>query len=79
MNMGGVGQHDFMDTGTKNGNGSRPSSKDGAKKNLWSSMLDGVASGKRLPAKNLLVLGRFLSGFLCQGRADLSHDRWYTG
>ncbi|PGH12307.1 hypothetical protein AJ79_04373 [Helicocarpus griseus UAMH5409] len=37
--------------------GSRPSSKDGAKKNIWSSMLDGVASGKRLPEKNLLVLG----------------------
>ncbi|KAG5291882.1 dynein light intermediate chain [Histoplasma ohiense] len=37
--------------------GSRPSSKDGAKNNIWSSMLDGVASGKRLPEKNLLVLG----------------------
>ncbi|KAI5301555.1 hypothetical protein KEM56_001606 [Ascosphaera pollenicola] len=36
---------------------SRPTSKDGVKRNLWSSMLDGVASAKRLPEKNLLVLG----------------------
>ncbi|KAI6709879.1 hypothetical protein JHW43_007590 [Diplocarpon mali] len=28
-----------------------------AEKNLWSSMLDSVASGKRLPEKNILVLG----------------------
>lgn len=27
------------------------------KKDLWSSMLDSVASGKRLPEKNILVLG----------------------
>ena len=27
------------------------------KKDLWSSMLDSVASGKQLPEKNLLVLG----------------------
>ena len=27
------------------------------KKDMWSSMLDNVASGKRLPEKNLLVLG----------------------
>lgn len=39
------------------GNNSRPSSKDGPKKNIWSSMLDSVANGKRLPEKNLLVLG----------------------
>ncbi|ODM20741.1 hypothetical protein SI65_03794 [Aspergillus cristatus] len=36
---------------------SRPSSKDGPKKNIWSSMLDNVANGKRLPEKNLLILG----------------------
>jgi len=36
---------------------SQPKSKDGAKKNIWSSMLDGVASGKRLPEKNMVVLG----------------------
>lgn len=27
------------------------------KKNMWTSMLESVASGKRLPEKNLLVLG----------------------
>lgn len=27
------------------------------KRNLWTSMLESVASGKRLPEKNLLVLG----------------------
>ncbi|KAI1379072.1 putative motor protein [Hypoxylon crocopeplum] len=31
--------------------------KDDHKKDMWSSMLDSVASGKRLPEKNLLVLG----------------------
>jgi hypothetical protein len=44
------------------GNNSRPSSKDGPKKNIWSSMLDSVANGKRLPEKNLLVLGAQSSG-----------------
>ncbi|CEL02947.1 Putative Function: LIC2 of R. norvegicus is a subunit of dynein [Aspergillus calidoustus] len=39
------------------GNNSRPSSKDGPKKNIWSSMLDSAATGKRLPEKNLLILG----------------------
>ncbi|KAF7718813.1 Dynein light intermediate chain [Penicillium ucsense] len=39
------------------GTNSRPSSKDGSKKNIWSSLLDGAANGKRLPEKNLLVLG----------------------
>jgi hypothetical protein len=34
----------------------RPKSAD-AKKDMWSSMLDSVASGKRLPEKNILVLG----------------------
>ncbi|KAJ5833448.1 hypothetical protein N7474_001759 [Penicillium riverlandense] len=40
-----------------NNNNSRPTSKDGSKKNIWSSLLDGVANGKRLPEKNLLILG----------------------
>ncbi|CRL28620.1 Dynein light intermediate chain [Penicillium camemberti] len=39
------------------GTSSRPTSKDGSKKNIWSSLLDTVANGKRLPEKNLLVLG----------------------
>ncbi|KAL4872440.1 hypothetical protein BDV12DRAFT_162201 [Aspergillus spectabilis] len=53
-----------MPTSTQNprarsstGNNSRPSSKDGPKKNIWSSMLDSAATGKRLPEKNLLILG----------------------
>ncbi len=36
---------------------SRPQSKDDNEKDMWSSMLDSVASGKRLPEKNLIVLG----------------------
>ena len=39
------------------GPASRPRSKDENEKDLWSSMLDSVASGKRLPEKNLIVLG----------------------
>ncbi|RAH84837.1 hypothetical protein BO86DRAFT_231820 [Aspergillus japonicus CBS 114.51] len=49
-----------QNTGSRFGTGSnnsRPSSKDGTKKNIWSSMLDSVANGKRLPEKNLLILG----------------------
>lgn len=34
----------------------RPRSAD-TKKDMWSSMLDSVASGKKLPEKNILVLG----------------------
>ncbi|RDL40819.1 Uncharacterized protein BP5553_00798 [Venustampulla echinocandica] len=45
-------------THSSTGDHDRPKSSD-AKKDLWSSMLDGVASGKRLPEKNILVLGRF--------------------
>ncbi|KAL2812388.1 dynein light intermediate chain-domain-containing protein [Aspergillus granulosus] len=44
-------------TRTSAGNNSRPSSKDGPKKNIWSSMLDSAATGRRLPEKNLLILG----------------------
>jgi dynein light intermediate chain 1, cytosolic len=40
----------------------RPKSSD-AKKDMWSSMLDGVASGKKLPEKNILVLGKYLKEF----------------
>ncbi|KAI4220613.1 MAG: hypothetical protein L6R36_007504, partial [Xanthoria steineri] len=39
------------------GPGHRPQSKGNQEKNLWSSLLDSVASGKKLPEKNLLVLG----------------------
>ena len=41
----------------------RPRSSD-AIKDMWSSMLDGVASGKRLPEKNILVLGTALNDFI---------------
>lgn len=34
-------------------------SKNGEKKDMWSSMLESVASGKRLPEKNLLVMGTY--------------------
>ncbi|CAL8583626.1 hypothetical protein XPA_009247 [Xanthoria parietina] len=39
------------------GPGHRPQIKGNQEKNLWSSLLDSVASGKKLPEKNLLVLG----------------------
>lgn len=58
--MVGIGQRLStlsQNSGSKGGAGSRPSSKDGNKKNIWSSMLDSVASGKRLPEKNMIVLG----------------------
>lgn len=58
--MVGIGQRLStlsQNSGGHNRSSSRPSSKDGAKKNIWSSMLDSVASGKRLPEKNLLILG----------------------
>lgn len=35
----------------------RPQSNGDSERNLWSSMLDSVASGKKLPEKNLLILG----------------------
>ncbi|MCJ1423266.1 hypothetical protein MMC29_001148 [Sticta canariensis] len=38
-------------------NSGRPQSNGETEKDLWSSMLDGVASGKKLPEKNILVLG----------------------
>ncbi|KAI0149501.1 dynein light intermediate chain-domain-containing protein [Xylariaceae sp. FL1272] len=43
-------------TSTSVGTGS-DDKKDDQKKDMWSSMLDSVASGKRLPEKNMLVLG----------------------
>ncbi|KAI3326883.1 dynein light intermediate chain-domain-containing protein [Xylariaceae sp. AK1471] len=43
-------------TSTSTGTGS-DEKKDDQKKDMWSSMLDSVASGKRLPEKNMLVLG----------------------
>jgi len=36
----------------------RLKSQDPLKKEMWSSMLDSVASGKRLPERNIFVLGK---------------------
>ncbi|OQD73457.1 hypothetical protein PENDEC_c015G06677 [Penicillium decumbens] len=65
--------------GSKAGMNSRPTSKDGSKKNIWSSLLDSVANGKRLPEKNLLILGgtpesqrEFLETFSADTSADPS-------
>ena len=44
---------------------------------MWSSMLDGVASGKRLPEKNILVLGR--SGYLLREMARAGTERMIQG
>lgn len=58
----------------------RPKSGDAAKKDkdMWSSMLDSVASGKRLPEKNVLVLGRFgsIPGSMLP-QANLSSRRYH--
>jgi dynein light intermediate chain 1, cytosolic len=40
------------------GSDDRPRSSGAEKLDMWSSMLDSVASGKRLPEKNILVLGQ---------------------
>lgn len=40
----------------------RPQSDGTAKKDMWSTMLDGVANGKRLPEKNIIVLGWSVRG-----------------
>lgn len=48
-------------TASKAGNNDRPRSNGEAEKDMWSSMLDSVASGKKLPEKNILVLGRSVS------------------
>jgi dynein light intermediate chain 1 len=41
------------------------------KKDMWSTLLDSVASGKRLLDKNLLVLGTFVSG-----RGRIRREEW---
>ncbi|KAL7621515.1 hypothetical protein AAE478_008839 [Parahypoxylon ruwenzoriense] len=55
--------------------------KDDHKRDMWSSMLDSVASGKRLPEKNLLVLGGsvesqrdFLEGLSSNERKSLDRN-----
>lgn len=56
---------------------SRPQGKGEQEKNLWSSLLNGVASGKKLPEKNLLVLGQSMEGF--QERLRLRINRRKCG
>ncbi|KAK7551484.1 dynein light intermediate chain-domain-containing protein [Phyllosticta citricarpa] len=51
-----ISTYSHRSTGSSN-SPTRPRSSDETKKNIWSSMLDGVSSGKRLPEKSLLVLG----------------------
>ncbi|KAJ5735622.1 uncharacterized protein N7483_000747 [Penicillium malachiteum] len=75
QNMSSSPNHGLKATGSN----SRPTSKDGSKKNIWSSLLDGVANGKRLPEKNLLILGgtpesqrEFLDTFSADTSADPS-------
>ncbi|KAL8712898.1 MAG: hypothetical protein Q9225_006867 [Loekoesia sp. 1 TL-2023] len=47
------------------GSNSRPQSKSEQEKNIWSSLLNSVASSKKLPEKNLLILG---------GNSELQRD-----
>lgn len=39
----------------------RPKDKDSTKKDIWSGMLDGVSSGKKLPEKTAFVLGTHIN------------------
>lgn len=48
----------------------RGKGQDVSKKEMWSSMLDGVASGKRLPERNIFVLGKRNTQVLMQERAN---------
>ena len=54
----------------------RPMSGESAKKDMWSSMLDSVASGKRLPEKNILVLGESAPMDSREMFADILHRRF---
>ena len=47
----------------------------GTEQNMWSSMLDSVSSGKKLPEKNLLVLGQPLASH--SSAYQLIDPRWY--
>ena len=47
------------------GSGDQDSRNGGEKSNLWTSMLESVSSGKRLPEKNLLIMGMIMIAHLC--------------
>lgn len=55
-----AGRNERVSTYTS-GSGETDARNGEQKKNLWTSMLESVASGKRLPEKNLLVLGKHLT------------------
>jgi hypothetical protein len=55
----------------------RPQSSEESEDNMWSGLLDSVASGKRLPEKNVLVLGRQTEKL--RPRAPLTHSRRLEG
>lgn len=61
-------------TSTSVGTGTGSEGKKDDKKDMWSSMLDSVASGKRLPEKNLLVLGTH-QHTLCTDRRVRATDK----
>jgi len=46
-------------------NNDRPQSKEDDEMGMWSSMLNSVASGKKLPEKNIIVLGRSKETMRC--------------
>ena len=46
-------------------NNDRIRSNGESERNMWSSMLDSVASGKKLPEKNLIILGKYFRRKRC--------------
>ena len=48
--MNGAGKSQSISDGRSQSNG-------GSEKNIWSSLLDSVATSKKLPEKNVVVLG----------------------
>lgn len=46
-------------------NNDRIRSNGESERNIWSSMLDSVASGKKLPEKNLMILGKYFPRKRC--------------
>ena len=52
-----ISNYTTRSVGSDHDTSSRPRSGEEGKKEIWTSMLDGVSSGKRLPEKSLLVLG----------------------
>lgn len=53
----------------------RSKASDPSERNIWSSMLENVASGKRLPEKNILVLGGLSTRRISGPRQKLSNKQ----